>query len=272
MTRHATLQQPKRAEHSPPPPRPLAALPTRKHLFRITGPVGSKPFWPHWRSRGLSLTPPTRPASTARRPISTGRSRLGSIACGMRRSNDHATWRKEVFTRGVIGWHEPVFFGGEVVGHRLRKSDRCLEMYLRANDPAYRDRVDLTHAAPDGGPVRTATEVTVQLQPYEDAIRMMVSGIFARPALPAPTGPEVIDVEAVPASEQGRFQHTKERGRNPGETPISPGCGAAQVVAGEQIPSNQRTAAGAVNRPCSRCDGPGVNPYCPMCHGTGVIG
>ncbi len=101
MTRQATMQQPKRAEHSPPPPRPLAALPTRKHLFGITGPVGSKPFWPPWRSRGLSLTPPTRPASTARRPINTGRSRLGSIACGMRRSHAHATWRAKRSSRAA---------------------------------------------------------------------------------------------------------------------------------------------------------------------------
>ena len=142
--------------------------------------------------------------------------------------------RRESFTRGVIGWPEPVFFGGEVCGHVLRKSDRLLELELKRRDPSYRDKVDLTHAAPDGGPIRTASEVTVQLQPYEAAIAMMVAGVVTRelvqrPALPAPSGPEVIDV-------------------TPEAPAIPPGA-----------------------KPCPRGDAPGTNPYCPVCHGTGVM-
>ena len=247
------MQQPKRAEHSPPPPRPLAALPTRKHLFGITGPVGSKPFWPPWRSRGLSLTPPTRPASTARRPISTGRSHLGSIACGMRRSNAHATWRKEAFTRGVIGWHEPVFFGGECIGHVPKKSDRCLELYLKAHDPAYRDKVDLTHAAPDGGPVRTQAEITAQLAPYESAVAMMIDAAIALRALEAappsslstPAGPEVIDVEAVrsPAARRRPGRQALPSGRQAGREPLLPHLPRARRLAWK-VDVNRRRGKG----------------------------
>ena len=93
------------------------------------------------------------------------------------RSRDLA--RKEVFTRGVIGWHEPVFFGGECIGHDPKKSDRCLELYLKPHDPAYRDKVDLTHAAPDGRPVRTQAEITAQLAPYESAVAMMIDAAIA---------------------------------------------------------------------------------------------
>ena len=154
--------------------------------------------------------------------------------CAEARERSTCIVRREVFTRGVVGWYEPVFFAGEKVGDVLRKSDRLIELEAKRRDPSYRDKVDLTHAAPDGGPIRTAAEVTVQLQPYESAIAMMVAGVVARevvqrPALPAPAGPEVIDVQAVPA-----------------------------------------IAAGATA--CPRCDGPGVNPYCPVCHGAGRIG
>ena len=97
----------------------------------------------------------------------------------------------ELYRRGVEGWDEPVFFAGEQVGARRQYDGTLLLAGLKAKRPEYRDRVDLTHAAPDGGPVRTASEVTVQLQPYEGAIAMMVGGIVARevlqrPALPAP--------------------------------------------------------------------------------------
>ena len=142
--------------------------------------------------------------------------------CAEARERSTSIVRREVFTRGVVGWYEPVFFAREKVGDILRKSDRMLELEAKRRDASYRDRVDLTHSAPDGGPIRTASEVTVQLQPYESAIAMMVAGVVAReiiqrPALPAPAGPEVIDVKPVGG--------------------------------------------------CPRCDGPGTNPYCPVCHG-----
>ena len=127
----------------------------------------------------------------------------------MRRSNAHGTWRKEVFTRGVIGWQEPVFFGGECIGYVPKKSDRCLELYLKAHDPAYRDRQSVELSGPQGAPIRTQTEIQAQLAPYEPAVALLVDSLIAlreleapsasAPTLPGPAGPEVIDVEAVPS-------------------------------------------------------------------------
>ncbi len=134
----------------------------------------------------------------------------------------------ELFRRGKDGWDEAVFFGGECVGTKRRYSDNCLIVAVKAARPGkYRDGNDGRHASPPDAPIRTAAEVTAQLAPYEGAIAMMVAGVVSRelvqrPALPAPTGPEVIDVKPVGA--------------------------------------------------CPRCDGPGVNPYCPVCHGAGRIG
>jgi len=146
--------------------------------------------------------------------------------------------RRECFTRGVIGWQEPVFFGGECIGHVPRKSDRCLELYLKAHDPAYRDKQSVELSGPAGGPVRTRAEIAAQMEPYESAVGLLVDSLVAlrqleattTPALPAPAGPVVIDAEAVPA-------------------PPSPPTG----------------------KPCPRGDKPGENPYCPLCHGAGVV-
>lgn len=45
---------------------------------------------------------------------------------------------QEVYHRAVVGWQEPVFYEGEVVGYKLKKSDRMLENLLRKNIEAYR--------------------------------------------------------------------------------------------------------------------------------------
>ncbi len=175
-----------------------------------------------------------RAAGRSRATVYEHRERWPDFAAAWKECQETAWDRMEaeLYRRGVEGYDQPVFFGGEQVGTRKEYDSALLLAGLKAHRPEYRDRVDLTHAAPDGGPVRTAAEVTVQLAPYQEAVRMMVEGIFAeraldRPAqaaLPAPTGPEVIDV----------------------------------------------TPEASAGRPCPRCDGPGVNPYCAECHGAGV--
>ncbi len=150
--------------------------------------------------------------------------------------------REEAFTRAAIGWHEPVFFGGEVVGHVLKKSDRMLEIELKRRDPSYRDKSALELSGPNQSPIRTQTEIQAQLVPYEPAVALLVDSLLslhqlaasapAPAALSALAGPVAIDVapEAAPPS-------------------LPPGAG----------------------RPCPRGDAPGTNPYCPVCHGAGRI-
>jgi hypothetical protein len=41
----------------------------------------------------------------------------------------------ELYQRGVVGWDEPVYQGGEMVGTIRLKSDKCLTYYLEHNFP-----------------------------------------------------------------------------------------------------------------------------------------
>ena len=50
-----------------------------------------------------------------------------------------------LFRRGVVGWEEPVYQSGRLVGSSRRYSDACLIFALKAADPAkYRERYDVT--------------------------------------------------------------------------------------------------------------------------------
>ena len=144
--------------------------------------------------------------------------------------------RQELFTRAVVGWSEPVFFGGECVGHVTKKSDSLLLAYTKAHDPAYRDKVDLSHTSPKDAPVRIESQVEIvdALAPYRDATRMLLESIAAERAL---SGPQTPTLEFKP----------------------------------HQVSEVVSTSISGSSRPCPRCDGPGVNPYCPVCHGTGAL-
>ena len=49
-------------------------------------------------------------------------------------------WESELHRRGVTGWDDPVYQGGELVGHIRKYSDACLIFGLKARAPAkYRD-------------------------------------------------------------------------------------------------------------------------------------
>lgn len=70
----------------------------------------------------------------------------------------------EMIRRGVQGWDEPVFgkqpgkdTGTGVVGHIRKWSDRMLEIALKARRPEkFRERYDLEHSGPQGGPIEFA--------------------------------------------------------------------------------------------------------------------
>lgn len=64
----------------------------------------------------------------------------------------------EARRRAVEGWEEPVFQGGELVGHKRRYSDMLLAMLLNGNLPEkYRNRVE--HSGPQGGPIDVKHQV-----------------------------------------------------------------------------------------------------------------
>lgn len=50
----------------------------------------------------------------------------------------------EAFNRAVVGWEEPVYQGGELVGTIKRKSDRILEVMLKAKVEGYNPKLEVS--------------------------------------------------------------------------------------------------------------------------------
>ena len=66
-------------------------------------------------------------------------------ANALRTANDTAVG--ELYRRGVIGWDEPVYQGGELVGTIRRKSDQALLFLLKAHLPEiYGDKSKVEHS------------------------------------------------------------------------------------------------------------------------------
>lgn len=68
--------------------------------------------------------------------------------------------REEARRRGVDGWDEPVFQGGQQVGVVRKYSDRMLELELKRRDPAYRENHRLEVTGANGGPVAVQADYT----------------------------------------------------------------------------------------------------------------
>lgn len=65
----------------------------------------------------------------------------------------------EALRRGVDGWDEPVYQGGEQVGTIRKFSDRMLELTLKARRPErFRERHE--HTGAGGGPIQVHKRVT----------------------------------------------------------------------------------------------------------------
>jgi hypothetical protein len=157
---------------------------------------------PPWTARflaALSITGAVSPAldhSGARKTaVYAWMKRSPRFAALVEEARERATdaARAENWTRGVEGWSEPVFYAGEVVGRIQKKSDACLQSYLKAHAPEYRDRQELAHTV-TAAPARTPEEEQAQLAPYTDAALMLLRSLAdaeavkrgAVPALPAP--------------------------------------------------------------------------------------
>lgn len=71
--------------------------------------------------------------------------------------------RREIFARGVEGWQEPVYQGGALVGHVLKKSDRMLELVAKSRMPEeFRERIDARHSgAVDNPSLRLIAEALI---------------------------------------------------------------------------------------------------------------
>lgn len=105
--------------------------------------------------------------------------------------------RSEALDRAVHGWQEPVFQGGELVGHKLKKSDAVLLAMLRALVPGYKEKSD----APS---VQVATTVNTQVNvstfdsmddSQRAALRAFLEALKAKPV--------AVASEAVPAKVNG---------------------------------------------------------------------
>lgn len=91
----------------------------------------------------------------------------------------------EAFRRAVKGWDEPVFYKGEIAGYVRKKSDRMLELLLKAYKPEKYGDVRRLEAANN----QPTTNILVYLP---DNGRGGTS-----PGLPAPAPAEIIDSEVI---------------------------------------------------------------------------
>ena len=134
----------------------------------------------------------------------------------------------EVRRRGVDGWEEPVVHKGAVM-YRLdpftglpalgddfepvpltvnRRSDRMLELYVRANRAGYRDRGETTVRVEGGLTVRRALDLEdVPTGQLERVRALLEEAIASRPVdaefelLPAPDATDAVPVAAGPATD-----------------------------------------------------------------------
>ncbi len=70
------------------------------------------------------------------------------------------------FQRGVRGYKEPIVHLGKVVGHKVKFSDRCLQLWLMAKKP---DQWSEQHRTEVGATVTVRTEV-VEMPPLDPVL------------------------------------------------------------------------------------------------------
>lgn len=107
------------------------------------------------------------------------------------------TAEEELRRRAIIGWEEPVYQGGNLVGTIRKFSDRMLELHIKALKPTeYRENVRLEASGPNGGPIETAAlpvmedhEKQALRKVLEDAIREAEAATQADSSTEAPEIP-----------------------------------------------------------------------------------
>lgn len=73
---------------------------------------------------------------------------------------------REAIHRARDGWREPVYQGGKLVGHILKKSDTLLIFMLKAVRPEkFRERQEIS--GPNGGPIETSMVDLSKLTPEQ---------------------------------------------------------------------------------------------------------
>lgn len=102
---------------------------------------------------------------------------------------------EEAYARAVIGWEEPVFYMGRIVGHIRKKSDALLTMLLKAEMPhKYRENINI-NANVRGG-------VLLLDQPMDEAMWEAVAEKMRKDQMKLAIGSEqVIDQEGQPVND-----------------------------------------------------------------------
>lgn len=102
-----------------------------------------------------------------------------------------AVLEREAFARAVTGWQEPVYQGGEMVGTILKKSDRILEIMLRARVDGYNPKLEMKTEATDSKLDKLSTDNV------ESLLRILAAaderGLLAQPTI---TEGDFTEVEA----------------------------------------------------------------------------
>jgi hypothetical protein len=87
----------------------------------------------------------------------------------------------EIRRRAIEGWLEPVYQGGELVGHVRKYSDPLLTLLAKSRDARYREKTALEVSGPGGSPVQLLASRIVAFARHEreamaDYLRAVVLG------------------------------------------------------------------------------------------------
>ncbi len=96
------------------------------------------------------------------------------------------TIEQAAYERAVLGWEEPVWHGGKIVGHRRRYSDGLLRLLLTRGISPGSQGEDDRHLRGSGWERATQAETDAMLLANLKALREQREAEQARKALPAP--------------------------------------------------------------------------------------
>lgn len=119
----------------------------------------------------------------------------------------------EIRRRAIEGWLEPVYQGGELVGHVRKYSDPLLTLLAKSRDARYRDKTALEVSGPGGSPIQLLASRIVAFARHErEAMAEYLRAVVLGEDLPA-IEPGLLQAlaESLPgAITQAQLQHVPQ--------------------------------------------------------------
>lgn len=89
---------------------------------------------------------------------------------------------KEVKSRAIDGWEEPVFYQGKVVGYIIKKSDRLLELLVKRHIKEYRQPTQIINTSTSNTVNVQMTELEEMPKEARDKLRELMGMMVKKPS------------------------------------------------------------------------------------------